>query len=521
MAKRGWGRTDSRPTRYRVNDDGTIDMLQGWTQTINNIVDQNDFEASAANFDRQAGNYPYTSYESAQKEANTKVVQSIKKLREEYDQKLSRDIQYTALADQIRELGGSQTGANQSAQPQAVNQALASLGSDRNFGASDLATRLNFQVSDQDILNDYNNTKLNRLNQLVQQGNAQIAGITDRLNTAKTLSSQLPEGDPRRTSSDVVVRKLESDLASVQSGVLDATKQIENFKPLDPGSEEALKQIVAFREYIQLPEERSAQQLRQIDPDTYKTAVGLGKRYRQMAMEPLPATTTPQTEQLRQTIEQEALNQLRLGSTIGAEERRGYEQAVRAAQTARGNIFGLGPAVQEAATLGAAGEQRKLARYGAAQQFLGSGETTGAAQARDLALRDALTQQRLGAAAGFIAGGPSIGNLAQARTQQQQGAFQNFIQATQPLPGQFGQAPSTAQPFFQIAEQAIPVALTGEFNKLYGSQADYAARTYGAQTSAIAPSYTSPSRAFSNIASGLSGFTGLFGGPSSGAFFRA
>ncbi|NBW23397.1 MAG: hypothetical protein EBR82_87190, partial [Caulobacteraceae bacterium] len=300
-----------------------------------------------------------------------------------------------------------------------------------------------------------------------------------------------------------------SDLASVQSGVLDATKQIENFKPLDPGSEEALKQIVAFREYIQLPEERSAQQLRQIDPDTYKTAVGLGKRYRQMAMEPLPATTTPQTEQLRQTIEQEALNQLRLGSTIGAEERRGYEQAVRAAQTARGNIFGLGPAVQEAATLGAAGEQRKLARYGAAQQFLGSGETTGAAQARDLALRDALTQQRLGAAAGFIAGGPSIGNLAQARTQQQQGAFQNFIQATQPLPGQFNQAPSTAQNFWQVAEQSIPVALTSEFNKLYGSQASYQAQTYGDYTRAKASQPTFAQQ-FGAVASGISGFIPSF-----------
>ena len=102
-----------------------------------------------------------------------------------------------------------------------MNQALAALGSDRNFGASDISTRLNFQVSDQDILNDYNTTKLNRLNQLIQQGNAQVVGITDRLNTAKTLSAQLPEGDPRRASSDVVVRQLESDLTSVQSGIAD------------------------------------------------------------------------------------------------------------------------------------------------------------------------------------------------------------------------------------------------------------------------------------------------------------
>jgi hypothetical protein len=37
------------------------------------------------------------------------------------------------------------------------------------------------------------------------------------------------------------------------------------------------------------------------------------------------------------------LNQLKLGSTLGAEEQRQYQQAARAAQTARGNIFGVAP----------------------------------------------------------------------------------------------------------------------------------------------------------------------------------
>lgn len=414
-----------------------------------------------------------------------------------------REGTYNTLAEQIRALGGAGGMGSQVGQPQAINQAVAALGGDQNFGASDLATRLNFQVSDEQILNDYNQAKLGRLNQLVQQGNAQVAGITERLNAAQNLLGSLPAGDPRRASSEVVVNQLRSDLASVQSGIADATNQIQNFKPLAPGSEEGLKQIVAFREYIQLPEERATQQLRQIDPDTFRTAVGLGRQYRQMAEAPLPPTTTEPTEQLRKTIEQEALNQLRLGSTIGQEERRGYEQAVRAAQTARGNIFGLGPAVEEAATLGAAGEQRKLARYGAAQQFLASGETTGAALARDVALRDALRQQRLGAASGFIAGGPSIANLAQARTAQQQAAFQNYIQATQPLPGQFGQAPSTAQPFFQVAQQEIPVQLTNTFTNLYGAQADYLSSTYGAQVGAISRQ-PSGAQIFGDIAGGLS-----------------
>lgn len=416
-----------------------------------------------------------------------------------------REGTYNTLSEQIRALGGggqAGMGIGAGAGP-AYNEALAALGGGRNFGASDLATQLNFQVSDEQILNDINSSRLNRLNNVVNSGNAQIAGINERLNTARNLLNQLPAGDPRRASSEVVVNQLTSDLKSVTEAVTDASEQIKNFQPFAPGSEQALKEIVSFREYIQLPEERAAQQLRQIDPNAFRTAVGLGQQYRRMATEPLPETTTEPTERLRQTIEQEALNQLSLGATLGAEERRGYEQAVRAAQTARGNIFGLGPAVQEAAQIGAAGEQRKLARYGAAMQFLGSGETTGAAQARDLALRDALTQQRLGAAAGFIAGGPSIANLTQARTQQQQAAMQNYVAASMAGPGGFAMAPSTAQNFYQTTSPEIPVALTGEFNKLYGSQAGYQADVYGSQVGAIS---RQPSGAaiFGEIAGGLS-----------------
>jgi hypothetical protein len=443
---------------------------------------------------------------------NLRLIEMDERFGTQLENVASREATYNTLSEQILALGGGR-GAGGTAvgmSGPAFNEAMAALGGGRNFGASDLATQLNFQVSDEQILNDINNSRINRLNNVVNSGNAQIAGINERLNTARNLLNQLPAGDPRRASSEVVVNQLTSDLNSVTEAVTDASEQIKNYKPVTADSEDGLREIVAFREYIQLPEERATQQLRQIDPNAYRTAVGLGQRYRQMATEPLPETTTEPTERLRQTIEQEALNQLSLGATLGAEERRGYEQAVRAAQTARGNIFGLGPAVQEAAQIGAAGEQRKLARYGAALQFLGSGETTGAAQARDLALRDALTQQRLGAAAGFIAGGPSIANLAQARTQQQQAAMQNYVAASMAGPGGFAMAPSTAQNFYQTTNPEIPVALTAEFNKLYGSQASYQAQTYGAQTQAIASSYTSPSRAFANIAGGLSGLVPSF-----------
>ncbi len=475
-----------------------------------------DKSAMLRDFDNAYLNYKDTASASDQKETLAQIQ--------------SKENTYNSLADQIAGLAG---GGTQSAggtpnfneqTGQYMTPAVQSLSADNNFGASDLSTKLNFQVSDDQILNDYNNSRLGKLKSIADSGNAQIAGITERLNTAQTLLDQLPEGDPRRASSDVYVKQLKSDLSSVQSAIVEANSKIQDFKPITADSPEAASQITSFREYLQLPEERATQQLRQIDPESYKTAVGLGRQYRQMATQPLGATTTPQTEEFRNTLEQEAMNQLRLGSTIGAEERRGYEQSIRGAQTARGNIFGLGPAVQEASQIGAAGEQRKLARYGAAQSFLGSGETTGAAAARDLAFRDSLQQNRLGAASNFVAGGPSLYNLANQRTGQQQSAMQQYIQANQALPGQFGQAQSTASPFYQAVDQGIPVSLQNAFASLYGSQADYGASTYGAQVGAISRQQ-SGAQQFADIAGGIASLgkvaapSGVFGSPSSGAFF--
>ncbi|NDC24961.1 MAG: hypothetical protein EBZ49_12680 [Proteobacteria bacterium] len=170
--------------------------------------------------------------------------------------------------------------------------------------------------------------------------------------------------------------------------------------------------------------------------------------------------------------------------------------------------------MQEAAQLGAAGEQRKLARYGAAQQFLASGETTGAARARDLALREGLTQQRLGAAAGFIAGGPSLANLAQQRLGQQNLAAQQYIQANQALPGQF-QTAGMPQQFYQTTSPEIPVQLAGNAANIYGSMSDYQARTYGAQVQAIASQRSGASQ-FADIAGGIGG---LFGKIAPGGLF--
>ena len=482
-------------------------------QGIYQIADRNNYEQVKAGEGRQIlkGSALIPIINQKTEEAFSNRVRALTQpqidaLQAKVDQQLSQEKTYNSLAEQIKALTGGDSGytAGGAAGP-GFNQALAQLSAARNYGSSDLGTMLNFQVSDKQIVDDYNNSRSSKLNDVIKRGNTQIAGIQERLNTANELLAGLPAGDARRTSSNVFVKQLNDDLKSVTSAVTEAQDMQKNFKPITIDSPEGLKEITSFRTFAQLPEERASQQLYQIDPDSYRTAVGLGQQYRQMATQPIGATTTPETEQLRQTIEEEAINQLRLGSTIGAEERRGYEQSIRGAQTARGNIFGLGPAVQEASQIGAAGEQRKLARYGAAQAFLGSGQTTGDALKADLAFRDALQQNRLGAASNFVAGGPSIGNLAAQRTGQQQSAMQQYIQANQALPGGFNQQPSTAAPFYSAVDQNIPVALTQAFNDLYRSQSNYQASTYGAQVGAIA-SQPSGAQNFGAIASGIGSF---------------
>ena len=479
--------------RYSVDENGEI-------------VKENARTRIDRNFENEKLYYAAESDRSYQRALAKSIDIRIKKSQDTYEKRLadvtSQENTRNSLAAQIQALTAGGMGMqNPNAGPE-FNQALTQLSAGRNYGSSDLGTMLNFQVSDKNIIDDYNNSKLSRLNSVIERGNTQIAGITERLNTANKLLADLPAGDARRTSSEVFIKQLNDDLKSVTSAVTGAQDMQKNFTPIGLDSPEGLKEITSFRTFAQLPEERASQQLYQIDPDSYRTAVGLGQQYRQMATEPIGATTTPETEQIRKTIEDEALNQLRLGSTIGAEERRGYEQAARSAQTARGNIFGIGPAVQEAAQIGAAGEQRKLARYGAAQSFLGSGLSSGDALKADIAFRDALRQNRLGAAANFIGGGPSIANLAGARTAQQQGAMQQYIQANQALPGGFNQQPSTAANFYQTTSPEIPVALQNAFTSLYGSQADYQASTYGAQVGAISRQ-PSGAEQFGQIATGL------------------
>jgi uncharacterized protein YdbL (DUF1318 family) len=407
------------------------------------------------------------------------------------------------------------------AQAAKVDTGLEALRGERLFGVGTgtFGGRLNSQITDEQILGDINTARRNEYKSLYDIGTAAVTDLQSQLSTAQAFLADLPTGDRRRTDAQKTIDNITKELSDAQADTLEARNLYENYQPVS--GTQAQTAISSFRESLRLPEERTLQQIETIDPEISRTVRALSSQYGQMAAQPIGPTTTPQTEELRQTIEQEALNQLRLGSTIGAEERRGYEQAIRAAQTARGNIAGLGPAVQEAASIGAAGEQRKLARYGAATQFLGSGETTGAALARDLGFRNALEQSRLGAAAGFVAGGPSMYNLASQRLGQQQAALGQYLAAAQPqqTPG-FQATPSQFNPYAYVNPNA---GFIGAQNaaQIYNTLADYQAQTYGAQTSAIASSYRSPFQNAGSLLSGISGFSGMFGGPGSNAFFRA
>jgi hypothetical protein len=151
---------------------------------------------------------------------------------------------------------------------EAKTPAELALSAKTNYGASDLASKLNFQISDNQILNDVNTSRQNRISKIIQDGNSQIAGINNRLQLAESLFSKMDAKDPSRANSEVFINQLKNDLSSVTSAITGAQDMQKNFTPITMDSPEGLKEITAFRSFVQLPEERASQQLYQIDPDS-------------------------------------------------------------------------------------------------------------------------------------------------------------------------------------------------------------------------------------------------------------
>lgn len=438
-----------------------------------------------------------------------------------------------------------------------VTEGLSALSSDRIFGTGDIAFKLNSQVTDQQIIDDINKARVGEYKKLYELGQATTVDLQSRIKQAEGMLPSL--SGQQKVSATKQIDDLKTQLSQVTKDALQAENLYKNYTGVS--GTQASTAVSKFRESLRLPEERTIAQIEQIDPTIGATVRGLAEQYQAMATTPLGqtqnaqteafraelekgyrdyskspigATTTAETEALRRRIESEAMAQLSLGAQLGAEEQRQYQQAARAAQTARGNIFGVAPAVEEAVTTGAAGEQRKLARYGAASQFLSSGQTTGDAlardvqlrnaleqsklgagaqfmasgqtmsdaAARDIGLRNALEQSRLGAAQGFIASGPTMYNLASQRLGTQQGLLNNYLAASAPqATGTFQGTPSAANPYAYVNPNAGFVGAQNAAS-IYNTLADYASQTYGAQVGAISRQ-PSGAEQFGQIATGL------------------
>jgi hypothetical protein len=428
------------------------------------------------------------------------------------------------LNESLSRLGLSDIGVNISsavASSAKVDTGLEALRGERLFGVGTgtFGGRLNSQITDEQILGDINTARRNEYKSLYDIGTAAVTDLQSQLSTAQAFLADLPTGDRRRTDAQKTIDNITKELSDAQADTLEARNLYENYQPLSGG--QATTALTQFRENLRLPEQRTLDQIKEIDPNLFNQIQALSKQYGELATTPLGATTAESTEALRRQTEESIAAQLRLGSQLGAEEQRQYQQAARAAQTARGNIFGVAPAVEEAVTTGLAGEQRLAARLGAAQGFLSSGQTVTDALARDVGLRNALQQSRLGAAAEFAAAGPSAYNMANQRAAQQQALLQQYVgAATQQATSGFQATPSQFNPYAYVNPNA---GFIGAQNaaQIYNTLADYQAQTYGAQTSAIASSYRSPFQNAGSLLSGISGFSGMFGGPGSNAFFRA
>jgi hypothetical protein len=365
---------------------------------------------------------------------------------------------------------------------------------------SDFFGRVNSEVTDEQILNDINTQSKAEAKRLYDIGTAATTDLQSQITQANQFLSDLPANDPRRASTQKQIDALNTDLAEAQKDTLEAKNLFENYQPISGA--QATSALSKFRESLRLPEERTLKQIDEIDPTVGATVRALSKEYQTMVETPLAPTTNPETEAFRRDVEQRIASQVALGSQLGAEEQRQYQQAARAAQTARGNIFGVAPAVEEAVTTGLAGEQRLQARLGAAQGFLASGQSMSDAIARDVGLRNALTQSRLGAAQGFIASGPTLYNLASQRLGTQQGLLNNYLAASAPQgTGGFQATPSAANPYAYVNPNAGFIGAQNAAD-IFKTINDYTLGGYQAQVGALSRQETG-SQAFGNIASGL------------------
>jgi len=368
----------------------------------------------------------------------------------------------------------------------ALDNALANLKFDvaTKESGSKLLGRLNINVTDQQILDDINSRTKAKYDELYATANSIASDLKGQIDEATQYGKDLPAGDRRVDLNNKFIADLQSKLDAVNEDVVTTKGLVDNYKPTT--AEEGANVLKTFRESLLLPEQRMVDEIRQIDPATAAMIEDLTKAYADLAKADIGETTDPATEALRRDIQDKLTAQVALGSQLDAEERRQYEQAARGAQTARGNIFGVAPAVEEAVTTGLAGEARMRERLGAASSFLSSGQSVTDALRRDKAFREAATLNRLGAAADFTSSGATMYNMANRRAAEQSGGLAALVAgAGTTTTGTFGGGQTANIPYMYVDPMA---GFRGAQNAtaLYGSEADYLARTYGAYVQAQA-----------------------------------
>jgi len=398
----------------------------------------------------------------------------------------------------------------------ALDKSLANLSFSKVSQQSKLFGKLNINVTDKQILDDIDLTRKTTYNDLYSKATSIASDLKSQIDQANQYGKDLPAGDPRIKLNNKLVADLQTKLNAVNQDVATTKELVDGYRPTT--ANEATKAIADFRESMMLPDERALREIRQIDPVTANTIETLTRQYSKLAKANIGATTDPGTEALRRDIQDKITAQVALGSQLSADERRQYEQAARGAQTARGNIFGVGPAVEEAVTTGLAGESRLRERLGAASSFLSSGQSVTDALKRDTAFREAATLNRLGAAADFTAAGATAYNMANRRAAEQSGALAALLNASKPTTSGTFAGGSTANIPYMYVDPMAGFRGAQNATNLYGSEADYLARTYGAYVNAQAtvdaansfPSYLSAGADILKGAGSLGGTSGFF-----------
>jgi len=174
------------------------------------------------------------------------------------------------------------------------------------------------------------------------------------------------------------------------------------------------------------PETAGLSQMAQIDPASEAARQWLASSIGQPGaaaanMLSLYKGVDPTSYAMMQALGQQVGGNLALGSTLDPTTQMQIAQAARAAQGARGNIYGVAPAVEEALTQGQAGLALQQQRQQAAQSYLAGGISPGAVGLNLLRNQQAATQSYLGsgvtpyqAGAGYLANAINMANQATA-----------------------------------------------------------------------------------------------------------